>query len=406
MSNRIEIRGVIVDSSYDMEYLAKYIDRGIITPESHFRRALAAANVGQPVELYINSPGGSVFAGYEMLNAIREWRMLTGEPVNVTLGGMAASMGGYLAAMLGPVRVHANTKIMYHGASGFVWGGADAMQDEAKLLHDINSELKAVLSTRYGFSPDAVSTWFAEGRAGWITAQEAVDAGLASEIIDAQAVMPERGSFDGEHGLKIAACWEEIDGCTNGPVDSAKSDNDDNTNPEDGKMPARLKKILAALGLGPKDGETEEATEQRLASIAAAMELEDAEAEAESEEAEAEEAEEAETDAGEIGEADEAASEADADDDPQALAEMQAMAAQLNDLSAQIASLQTKLADADRRAQSAEDRLAQLLPDTDAPPIESADMTFAAALEKCDGDYAKAREKYPDAYAACRAKSR
>ncbi len=74
--NRIEIRGVIVGSEWDSPRTERYIKNGVITPESVFRRALDAAT--EDVELYVNSPGGSVFSGYEMADAVKAWRDRTG----------------------------------------------------------------------------------------------------------------------------------------------------------------------------------------------------------------------------------------------------------------------------------------------------------------------------------------
>ena len=49
---RIELRGVIVSGDYDGDWANDYIERGIFTPESRIRKALAEAN--DDVELYIN----------------------------------------------------------------------------------------------------------------------------------------------------------------------------------------------------------------------------------------------------------------------------------------------------------------------------------------------------------------
>ena len=87
--SRIEVRGVIVPSEFDLDWLAQYIERGLFTPESYFRRALASVPAGEALDIYINSPGGSVFAANEIINAVREWKAATGQAVTVTLGAMA-----------------------------------------------------------------------------------------------------------------------------------------------------------------------------------------------------------------------------------------------------------------------------------------------------------------------------
>ena len=56
---RIEIRGIIVPSSLDMKWAEDYINKGLLTPESRIRKALADA--GDDVELYINSRAAASF---------------------------------------------------------------------------------------------------------------------------------------------------------------------------------------------------------------------------------------------------------------------------------------------------------------------------------------------------------
>ena len=140
--NRIDIRGVIVPSDYDDEWYADYIERGIIPPESRFRAALAAADTGEPLNIYVNSPGGSVFAGNEMQNAVREWKASTGQPVTVTVGALAASAASALAiGVADRIEAHSNSKMMFHGAYTGTIGGSEAHADGAELLNKINADI-------------------------------------------------------------------------------------------------------------------------------------------------------------------------------------------------------------------------------------------------------------------------
>ena len=211
--SRIELRGVIVPSIYDSEWAADYIAKGLITPESFFRRELAKAATDQPLDVYINSPGGSVFAAYEMVNAVRDWKIANGQTVNITVGAMAASAASMFAvSVAGTVKAHQNAKMMFHGASTETWGGKGAHEDSVTLLGQINADIQQVLIQRFNMDPDTVAEWFAEGRMGWLTAEEMLAAGIVSEIIteDDAAI-----DFDDaavavidEHGLDIAAVLE------------------------------------------------------------------------------------------------------------------------------------------------------------------------------------------------------
>jgi ATP-dependent Clp protease, protease subunit len=182
---RIEIRGVIVPSAYDCAWLADYIAKGLFTPESRIRAALAESN--DDVELYINSQGGSVFAGNEMINALKQFKA-TGKKLEITVGAMAASMAANIVAMAGAdrVRAFANSKFMFHGAYGLTEGGKGAHEDSAAMLASINNDVIAKLLTLPGAKKPEIKGWFEEGRMGWLSAKQALDLGLISEIADAQ----------------------------------------------------------------------------------------------------------------------------------------------------------------------------------------------------------------------------
>lgn len=214
MMNRIEVRGVIVPSNYDGKSADEYIEKGLMIPESRFRKMLAAADKKTALELYINSPGGSVFAGNEMINAVNAWAKETGQAVEITVGAIAASMAAAMTVNVtaAKVRVHKNTKLMFHGAWTMTEGGAEAHKDEADLLEKINNDIKATLVGRYKLAPEKVDEWFAEGRAGWLSAQEAKDVGIAAEIVDAedkaQKINKSVSAMLSERGMKIAAILE------------------------------------------------------------------------------------------------------------------------------------------------------------------------------------------------------
>jgi len=208
--SRIAVRGVIVGAAYDTPGMETYINSGLITPESRVRAALAALTGDADAELYINSQGGSVFAAQEMVNACEEFRQRTGRGVVVTVGALAASAGSMLMMLAGDVvRAHKNAKIMFHSAMSYTEGGPDAHGDTAELLAKVNGEVQAALVGRTSLDPDVIAGWFAEGRAGWLTAEEARAAGLIDEVIGEMAMPPEMGRTQmtalGERGVQVAA---------------------------------------------------------------------------------------------------------------------------------------------------------------------------------------------------------
>ena len=183
---RIEIRGVIVSGNYDGDWADQYIQRGIFTPESRVRKAFADAD--DDVELYINSQGGSIFAGNEIVNVIQAFRA-TGRKVEITVGALAASMAAIIVSNsdASDVKVHQNSRIMFHGALMLTEGGAGAHEDSASLLASINQQVIDKLTGKNPDMADEITGWFEEGRAGWLSAQQAVDMGIAGSIIGEDA---------------------------------------------------------------------------------------------------------------------------------------------------------------------------------------------------------------------------
>lgn len=184
----IQIRGTIVDAWFDHPFFAADVEAGVITPVSRFRAALADALAadGETVEIEINSPGGDVFAGTEMLAAIQD----AGERVErIVVGGLAASMAANIAIMARrPLAVHTNSLLYFHSASSIVWGGPGAHADEAELLDKINAPMIERLVAA-GFDEARVREGFADGRNFVIDATEAGEV-LRAEVIGAEAAAP------------------------------------------------------------------------------------------------------------------------------------------------------------------------------------------------------------------------
>lgn len=188
MTTQIQIRGTIVDAWFDHEFFAAEIAAGVITPVSRFvaqlRDALAASD--EPVEILINSTGGDVFAGGEMLAAIQD----AGERVErVVVGGLAASMAANIALMSGrPLAVHTNSLLYFHSATSELWGGPGAHADEAALLDRVNAPMIARLIAA-GLPEERVREGFADGRSLVLGAEEAQRV-LGAEIIGSEAAAP------------------------------------------------------------------------------------------------------------------------------------------------------------------------------------------------------------------------
>lgn len=400
---RIEIRGVIVGAEYDCAWCEEWIRSGLITPESRFRAALAKVEK-EPLDVYVNSVGGSVFAGYEMANAVKDWAKANSrQRVTVTIGALAASAASTFAVMVGgKMRLHRNSKLMFHGASTETWGGAQAHKDEAELLDKINAEIKTALVTRYNLAPERVNEWFAEGRMGWLTADEAMTTGMGSEIVDADDAEVEypQVALDGmqQRGLAVAALLQSL---TNTHAGTPKGDADERNDPDaapgaDAQAPTepqgRDADVLRRTDEAYQDGLAagRAAAEQDLAQriVAATADL-TAKLDA------------ATATATELG-TKLAATETNLATAQAEAAKVPGLTADLAKAGADIATLTELLAAEHAASKRLRDVVTSLSPGLSfaEPAVESNTTDWRSALAECGNDYVAARKRFPTAYAA------
>ncbi len=153
--------------------------------------ALAELGDVTEIHLHINSPGGEVWEGVAILNALRR------HPATVTavVDGLAASAASFIAAGCDRVVMARNTQMMIHDAWGIGIGPAADMRDLADRLDKISDNIASIYAGKSGGQVgDWRSLMLAET---WYDADEAVAAGLADEVEGAvQADATVANAFD------------------------------------------------------------------------------------------------------------------------------------------------------------------------------------------------------------------
>jgi ATP-dependent Clp endopeptidase proteolytic subunit ClpP len=131
------------------------------------------------IRVRINSEGGEVFDGIAIYNALKR------HPANVTVEvyGIAASIASIIAMAGDKVIMPANTFMFIHDPLAIVVGDATDMRDMADSLEKIAAALQSTYMVKTGKSEKEVKKWMNEDT--WFSAQEALDAGLADEVVDA-----------------------------------------------------------------------------------------------------------------------------------------------------------------------------------------------------------------------------
>lgn len=139
------------------------------------------------LEVHVNSPGGAVWDGIAIMNALKAHRAR----VTVIVDGLAASAASIVAMGGDEVVMAEGSQMMIHQASGGVYGNSDFMRDTASLLDKIDSNMAGIYARKAGGTRDS---WLALMNAEtWYNADEAVAAGLADradasiESVDAEA---------------------------------------------------------------------------------------------------------------------------------------------------------------------------------------------------------------------------
>ena len=140
---------------------------------------LEAEDPGKDINLYINSPGGSVTAGmaiYDTMNYIKS-------DVSTLCVGMAASMGAFLLAggAKGKRFILPNAEVMIHQPSGGARGQATEIQIVAEKILQTKEKLNRILAANTG-QPYEVVCRDTE-RDHYLTAGEAVSYGLVDQIL-------------------------------------------------------------------------------------------------------------------------------------------------------------------------------------------------------------------------------
>jgi len=144
---------------------------------------LESENPDKDISLYINSPGGSVYAGM----AIYDTMQFVKPDVSTLCTGIAASMGAFLlaAGTKGKRYTLPNSRIMIHQPSGGAQGQATDIQIQAREILDLRARLNAILAQNTGQPIDRIAV--DTERDNFMSAEDALSYGLVDRIMVSRA---------------------------------------------------------------------------------------------------------------------------------------------------------------------------------------------------------------------------
>lgn len=142
---------------------------------------LESEDPSKDIQLYINSPGGSVSAGWGIYDTMQYIKC----DVSTICCGMAASMGAFLLAggTKGKRMALPNAEVMIHQPMGGMPGGSQASDMEITTKHILRTKrkLNQILADATGKTVEELER--DTDRDNWLSAQEALEYGLIDSII-------------------------------------------------------------------------------------------------------------------------------------------------------------------------------------------------------------------------------
>lgn len=167
MADRIIFLGTEID-----DYIANIIQAQLLFLES--------ADSKKDIQIYINSPGGSVYAGLGIYDTMQ----YINPDVATICTGMAASMGAVLlcAGQAGKRTGLKHSRVMIHQPLGGARGQASDIEITAREIQKLKKELYDIIANHSGKTYDEV--WKDSDRDYWMIAQEAKEYGMIDEVLE------------------------------------------------------------------------------------------------------------------------------------------------------------------------------------------------------------------------------
>jgi ATP-dependent Clp endopeptidase proteolytic subunit ClpP len=143
-----------------------------------FLAELGALPDDAPIDLRLNSPGGSVFDAVAIYNALSRHA----GTITVWIDGIAASAASYIAMAGDEIVMPENAFLMIHDPSGLVMGTAEDMRSTAEALDKVKGSLIQGYAAKSGKSDDEIATLMAAET--WLDAKDALDIGFIDRIAE------------------------------------------------------------------------------------------------------------------------------------------------------------------------------------------------------------------------------
>ena len=164
-------------------FLTEQIDE-CVAPSLLIDMMYLAGRSKEPIRIIMSSPGGDVYRGLLVYNAIRDVQR-DGTPVVVEVFGLCASMATVILQAASKRIAHRGSRFLIHEVSEFkIFSEETATEklDEAEELARINKTLVEILAERSTKNTEEIANLI-KRRNYWLSANEAMSLGLVDEVV-------------------------------------------------------------------------------------------------------------------------------------------------------------------------------------------------------------------------------
>lgn len=176
-----------------------------VTP-TKFQKELSEVGEVDEIDVFINSPGGDVFAGFAIYNILKRY------PAKkvVTVDGLAASAASIIAMAGDEIYIPENATLMIHNAWTCARGGAEDLRKAADELDRVNAQIVSVYTEANRTGKESAEIAEMMNAETWMTGSEAVEMGFADDLLPAKqiAACADLEKFAYKHP-EIADKWAE-----------------------------------------------------------------------------------------------------------------------------------------------------------------------------------------------------
>lgn len=139
------------------------------------------------LNVYLDSPGGSIFAGVSIYNAIKSM------DATVYVYGLAASMGSVIALAGKKVIMTPQSYMMIHNPWTISWGESKDLQKDVDLLDKLKDTIISVYQDRAKVDNDELKTMM--DNETWMNSEKALDLGFCDKVVKADTIVNEADGF-------------------------------------------------------------------------------------------------------------------------------------------------------------------------------------------------------------------